>query len=73
MISRRTAGWKLHDWFFLIIAVVVVFAIFTAALHGFAPNSGLAQGIHKAGLQVSAFLHWIADFFTMLANWFASW
>jgi hypothetical protein len=54
MLSRRTSGWKLHDWFFFIIAIVVLFAIFTAALHGFAQNSGLAQGIHKAGLQVSA-------------------
>jgi hypothetical protein len=73
MISEHTSDWKLHDWFFFIVlALRAFFAILTAPLHGLAPHSGLTQGIHRAGLQVSAFLRWIADFFEMLANWFAS-
>lgn len=73
MLSRRMSGWKWYDTIFVIIAFLVIVSIGTAAVHGFAPNSGLADGIHKAGMNISHFLSWIAAFFTMLAGWFAQW
>ncbi len=73
MLSRRTSSWKLHDWLFFIVIVLLFTALVSAALHGFAPNSGATQAINKAGLQVAVFLRWVAAFFDMLANWFASW
>lgn len=73
MLSKRTSGWKLHDWLFFIVIVVILFAVITGLLHGFAPTSGASEALHKAGLQVSHFLSWVASFFTMLASWFASW
>jgi hypothetical protein len=73
MWSKRTSGWRLVDWFFFIVVVFVVFALLTAALHGFAPTSGASQALHTAGINISHFLSWVAAFFTMLSSWFAQW
>ena len=73
MLSKRTSGWKLHDWFFAVVFLFVVSAIVLAALHGFAPNSGATRGIHDAGQHIAQFFTWVADFFHIVASWFAGW
>jgi hypothetical protein len=73
MLSKRTSGWKLHDWLFFIILLFVGSAIFFAAVNGFAPTSGLAKGLSEAGHHIAQFMTWIASFFLILASWFSSW
>lgn len=48
-------------------------AIVLAALHGFAPNSGATRGVHEAGQHIAQFFTWVADFFHIIASWFAGW
>jgi hypothetical protein len=73
MMSIRLKGMPWYDWLALLVVVLVVTSIVLATLHGIAPNSGLTQGIHRAGQQIAAVVRWIAEFFTMIVNWFASW
>jgi hypothetical protein len=73
MLSKRLKGSPWYDWIALLVVVLVVSYIFIAAVHGFAPNSGLEKGLHNAGQQIAKFFEWIAAFFLWVANWFASW
>lgn len=73
MISKRLKGTPWYDWIALAIVILIVTSIFLAVVHGVAPNSGLEKGLHNAGQQIAGIFRWIADFFLMCANWFASW
>lgn len=73
MLSRRLKGLPWYDWIAFVIVAFAIMSIAVAAVHGFAPKSGLADGIHNAGVNISHFLNLIASFFTMLAQFFATW
>jgi hypothetical protein len=70
MITKRTSSWKLRDWFFLFLILAFGIPLLIAIVHGVAPNSGFSTALHAGGHTISNLLLWIANAFTMLANWF---
>jgi hypothetical protein len=70
MLSKRTSGWKLRDWFLLFLGLAFLVPLFVAIVHGVAPSSGLANAMHQGGHTVSNFLLWISAGLTTIANWF---
>lgn len=73
MLSRRTSGWKLHDWLFLFIVLAILVPLLIAGVHAIAPGSGFGNALHQGGHNISLGLQWIANAFTIAANWFNQW
>ena len=70
MISKRTSGWKLHDWLFFIFFAILLATIFTATVHTFFPTSSVGIGLHNAGQAVGHALQYIASGFNLVASCF---
>ena len=72
MLTKRTGHWKLRDWFIFLVLLAFLVPVTIALVHGLAPNSGFDHALHTGGHTISNFLLWIANAFTMAANWFNS-
>ena len=73
MVSKYIKGKPWYDVAAVILVGLFAVAIFLAILHGLYPGSGLTRAIHSVGQEMAAIFRLVAQFFTMIANWFASW